>query len=423
MAPRTPRIVTAAALALGLTLVGAAPAQAAIGTPAPLAGCPIEVYQLFEYEGSLYFTANGVDVSYTTWKLEGSTCVQADPTTTDSSEIFDAVEYGGALHTAAQVNSTYGHFTFDGTALTPVVAGGDPLPEECYRMTVFDGEIYCIAYTGADQPLYSYDGTNYTDHFAAGLGDVPSNMIGRSVVYSGLLYFVAEDSVDDLRLYSYDGTTFVDLGVEALSDELFVHNGELYYAAVNGLAESLFRYNGTTATAVPGSDLNYDDDMEFVTFNGDLYFRANNGDDDYLYRYNGTTVERVTGGLVGNDVPDDPENPVVFDGLLLMNADGPDQSNILYAWNGSTFSVLSTTAGDMEDPLVFGGALYFSARDDNSDGDRLLWRLGLSSAAPELADTGLADSSALLVGFAGLLLAAGTAVVVTQRVRTARPSL
>lgn len=426
MRRRTPRFLTAAALAVGLSVVGAAPAQAALATPAPVAGCPVNVFSLFEYDGTLYFTGDSSESYSAIWKLEGTSCVQVTPTEMFSVEIFDTLEYNGALQTATTIDSSYGHYTFDGTTLTPVVAGGDSLDEECFNMVLFDGEMYCTAYNGGggDLPLFSYDGTDYTNHFTSGAGNIPTRMEGRPVVYDGLLYFAAENAINELRLYRYDGTTFFQLSVVLLSDELFVHDGELYFAAANGLASAVFRSDGITATELPGSDLGYDD-MEFVSYLGDLYFRADNGDDDYLFRWNGTAVERVTGGLVGNDVPDDPENPIVFDGLLLMNADGPDTTNVLYAWNGSTWSVVSATARNMESPLVFDGALYFSSDLPSGEGERVLWRLGTTSATPEpeLADTGTAGDGSTLAVIAGLMLAAGAAVLTAQRMRTVRRSL
>jgi hypothetical protein len=115
----------------------------------------------------------------------------------------------------------------------------------------------------------------------------------------------------------------------------------------------------------------------------------------------------------------------VFDGVLLMNADGPATTNVLYAWNGSTWSVVSATARNMESPLVFGGTLYFSSDQPSGDSVRVLWLLGTTGAPPqpELADTGIAGAASITAAIAGLLVAAGAVSLSVQRMRTARRSL
>lgn len=242
-APAT--LLSALVLGAFLSAGTATAAHAAFGSPVEVPNCPTDPNDFVEYDGLLY--------------LEGY-----NPS---------APEGGGPGV------SGYASYSFDGTSFELVLGDGIPErpDEECYNMVLFDDELCCTAYNGNPDPLYSWNGTSWTDHFADGAGDVPENMRSQAVLFEGVLYFLAEDSISgDDYLYRFTGTTFEQVTGGLTGDSLpqnpsdfMVFDGQLLFIADGLIENTVYAWNGSAFEIVSTDRLNMDDP---IVYQGVLYF-------------------------------------------------------------------------------------------------------------------------------------------------------
>jgi ELWxxDGT repeat protein len=260
---------------------------------------------LFTFQDNLYFRASRFgspgNIGVELWKFDGASQTPVDLYPgTGSSYPQHFIEYNGSLYFNA--NGTPGQGTelwrYDGTGL-PVEAAriypnNGSSPE---NFAVYQGQLYFSAYDGVHgRELWRYDGTNAAlaaDIFPG--GQYSSSNPGGLTVYNGKLYFCAADATHGYELWSFDGTNaqmVVEINptpdpgdgdtflMDASPGGFKVFDGLLYFSANDGVhGRELWAFDGTTARLVmdinPGA---YGSEVsELTVFNGGLYFCADNG--------------------------------------------------------------------------------------------------------------------------------------------------
>jgi hypothetical protein len=435
---RASAAVLATTLVFGAALLGAAPANAAITPPAPVAGAPASASGFTEFNGLLYLAGVAPGEFYSTlFSFDGTTFTQIpgspvgvgelhvlggqllveaiediDALPSYSYRLFsyngsaitqvpgvlttpnDFVSIGDVAYFQASVADVWQVWQYDGTTAS-VVAGTDVEPS---HLSSYDGKLYFDGDTdptpATSETLFSYDPA--TPLVAA--APVPGAPAGATqlVAYNGLAYYGAAGI-----LYSFDGAlAFTPITIAPATDPfgLTVFDDALYFTAGDGSDTNVYHYAPGVTTKVPGA---ITETLSYVEYNGGLY---------YLGFADGLPAMNVIRDGVLGVVPGSPEytfGMTVFEGKLYFSGDSTEASNIMYVLESSADPELpnpepSTPApADVLEP------------DDAEPGDVV----EATAADPTLAATGSAPWLPGLVALA--LLTAGAAVVVGARARRA----
>jgi hypothetical protein len=185
--------------------------------------------------------------------------------------------------------------------------------------------------------------------------------------FNGLLYLsgVAEADIYS-SLFSFDGTTFTQIpGSPVGPTQFHVLGDELVFEAVvdiNALpsyAYGLFVYDGTTITQVPGP---FETPNDFVSIGSTVYFQATVGGEVQLWQYDGTAASAVPGGAV------DPRRLSTYNGKLYFAGDtdpSPTEAFTLFSYDPATPAVAAAAVlGAPADPgelVPYDGLAYLGA--------------------------------------------------------------
>ena len=280
---------------------------------------------------------------------------------------------------------------------------GSSLPE---KMAVYSGALYF----GADDGTFGKELWRYNGSSAVRLTDI--NTAGDSspdylTEYNTNLYFSAKETGATFpSLYEHDGTNTVKITSLNLPSHLTAYDGLLYLAAfdvlVNG--QELWSYNGALESSA--ADINSGGEGSFPSFltemAGVLYFQADADNNvgsinSELWKYDTTNGDSQVGEInaSGNGFP---RYLIVFNGLLYFTANDGSTGNELWSSNGTTVSRitdLNSGAGDgviATDMIVFNSKLYFNG-DDGSTGYEL-WEYNGSSTS-RISDLNAGSGSSL----------------------------
>ncbi|HZN68098.1 MAG TPA: hypothetical protein VFB66_22625, partial [Tepidisphaeraceae bacterium] len=321
--------------------------------------------------GKVYFNAVNVgDDGTELWRYDGgaaggsSTRVLGDPQGFRLPYDAELFPYDGALYFFASRDVAYDPYEPD---------PGNPGDDHGQGLWRFDGTRAQLVVPDVVQPaeewprggapgFAAYDGALYFAAAAPPGGDVPSS------------------------LWKYDGTTATRIpgtgaGAFEPASDLMVVGDTLYFPGKTpSQGVELLKYDGTTvsvaADVLPGSGSGSPTDL--TTYRGALHFVADDGQGKgALFRYDGSTgaAARVTDGFGYR-----PVEPTEFDGSLYFWA-APDMRTPrrLYAYDGTSTRQVGDLRGD--GPFVrFRNALYFSA-DDGLHGYEL-WKIPAEGPAP-----------------------------------------
>ena len=312
------------------------------GSPSDIIGFNNNLYMMIR-EGSI-----GYELGKSNGTLAGSTILKDIRPGNLSSTPRDFFIFNNKLYFAAN-DGLPGRelWTTNGTTAGTVVFkdinnNGGSNPTE---FTAFNGMFYFSAETVANgRELWRSNGT------AAGtvlVQDINSGTANSSpenlTVFNNRLYFTATTSIFGKELY-YIGTTggvalaqdIQPLAASSNPSDLYVFNGKLYFTAGDGVnGRELWVSDGTIPGTVMLKDINpsgSSNPKNFKEYNGRLYFSANNT----LWSTDGTTAGTVQ---IPNS-PDEPENLVVLNDLLLFKADGGTGiGRELYSYTDPSLSV------------------------------------------------------------------------------------
>lgn len=186
------------------------------------------------------------------------------------------------------------------------------------------------------------------------------------VEYDGLLYFAAIAEGDIYSsLFSYDGTTFTSIpGSPTGINGLTVFGGKLVISAVDDIDNPPFdyvlsTYDGSTFAPVAGGFVSPND---FVEAGGVLFFQADVAGTWGVWQFDGTTASAVP-GAAGTS----PSALSEFGGKLYFNGDAdptPGESCTLFSYDPAGVSPAAPVAGAPFEPgplVAFDGLAYFGA--------------------------------------------------------------
>lgn len=190
-------------------------------------------------------------------------------------------------------------------------------------------------------------------------------------------------------------------GAPASSSSYYVHDGLFYLAGVaeGDIYSSLFAFDGTTFTQVPGSPVG---PTQFHTLGDDLIFEAIvdiNAQPSYkygLFTYDGTTISQVPGAF------ESPNNFVSVGDVAYFQATAGGVTQ-LWQYDGTTASPVA--GGDVEPRRLstYGGKVYFEGDTDPSAGESLvLFSYDPATAAPAAPVSGAPAEASELVEYNGL---------------------
>lgn len=224
-----------------------------------------------EYNGELYFTANGQNSGFELWKTDGSVA----------------------------------------TLVKDINTSGDSFPR---RLTVLNNTLFFSANDGVHgRELWKTDGTSdgtvMVKDILTGAGNGLNTSRNPFLIYNNSIVFVAQEpGVGNVFLHSSDGTLSgtapLATNVKCLFNRLdaAVLGDDIYFEGENvsgaNLGRELWRYSDATMSAALLKDIASgpaDSDIsEFILFNNELYFSADNGSiGDELWKTDGTSVGTV----------------------------------------------------------------------------------------------------------------------------------
>jgi ELWxxDGT repeat protein len=251
----------------------------------------MQVYEIAQVNGTLYFTGSHGTGSSTLWKTDGTQAGTERVATPGASRPNHLAEAHGMLYFSAEGGTDYELWKSDGTETGtaqvkawPRVYGRNP-----HSVTNVNGTVYFTARDkDSGDELWKSDGTNAgtvrVKDIWSGVGDSePSDLTN----INGTLYFTADDGTTGRELWKSDGT---EAGTVLVKDirtgaapshphSLANVNGILYFSASDGVTgEELWTSDGTEAGTVlaldfaPGSGGS--DPGGFTVFEGKLFFAA-----------------------------------------------------------------------------------------------------------------------------------------------------
>ncbi|MEM9680555.1 MAG: T9SS type A sorting domain-containing protein [Bacteroidota bacterium] len=199
--------------------------------------------------------------------------------------------------------------------------------------TVFNGLVFFSANDNVDnREVWFTDGTNagtqkLTEINASGSAD-PRDFI----VFNNKLFFTADDGDNGLELWATDGSENTNLianigGFNSSEPkEFFVFDGELFFTALSGaIGRELFKVDASdTVTLVKDINAGLDgsDPQDFVIYNNKMYFSAETGGGRELFVSDGSPSGTVLVGEINTDpnVGSNPEHLFVWNNKLYFAA-------------------------------------------------------------------------------------------------------
>ena len=315
---------------------------------------------------------------------------------------------GDRLYFAADADeSSHGElYTFDGTA-AHLADGG--LPGGYFSISDIEalgGKPYFTAVNPDDvgMELWRYDGDGTSGSSTMLLGQSNGFYLSYDAElfpYNGALYFFGRrqivydpdgpgpgDPGDDYGegLWRFDGTR-AELVVRDLYPLDFprggapgfaVYGGALYVAAVHATEPpiyntppSLWKYDGTVATQVPGTGRGgVEPTRELLVVWDTLYFVGRSADHGYaVFRLDGPTVSLAADPSTDPDAPP-PTHLSAFRGALhFVAGDGATAGGAVYRYDAVARTATRVTPGFAlwpTEPTEFDGTLYFWASTDSA---------------------------------------------------------
>jgi len=283
--------------------------------------------------GALYFAANDGSTGFELWKTNGTdagTVLVKDINTgavgssPSGFTVFNGISDGanGALYFSASdgaLGSRFELWKTDGTGLGTVLVKNWPVTSFPSGFTVFSGALYFQADDGVSGlELWKSNGTLGGTVLVKDInpGAAPSFPNGFTV-FNGALYFAANDGTSGVELWKTDGTLAGTVLVKDISPTdsnpsgLTVFNGALYFAADDGTSGVELWKTDTVTGPVLVKDINAgganSNPSGFTAFNGALYFQADDGTAGIeLWKTDGTefgTVQVKDINPAGNSSP------------------------------------------------------------------------------------------------------------------------
>jgi LruC domain-containing protein len=223
------------------------------------------------------------------------------------------------------------------------------------------------------------------DIYAGAGSSYPTNM----TLYSGVLYFSANDGTNGKQLWRYDGTSVTRVSLinpgmdlyQGLSPAyLTVYNGSLYFQGITDTspAVQLYSYNGSGAPSAPSNAINMRIPQYLRVWGTRLFMGGTNTTNalgQQLQSYDGSTVNTTPVSALINCAP---QSLTVFNNLLVFSALDGSAARQLWRYDGTnppnvvTGYSLNAGVAPGSDIVLFNGALYFRA-SDGINGQQL-WR-------------------------------------------------
>lgn len=370
----------------GTTLVKSIPYLSFISAP----------FEIFPYNGALYFTAYDAVVGHELWKSDGTTA-ETHAITDLVPGIFPAGDsfphhfaaFNNLLFFTAAGGPGYELWKTDGTTagttLVANIAGGSAGGSNPSELTEMAGWLYFKAYSpGYGTELWKTNGSGAVKvkEINAILGDSadPSYL----TVFNGQLYFAATDgdnttgtTIAGRELWKTDGTNAgtvrvkdIYVGVNSSAPAILTSsNGFLYFAATDFThGRALWKTDGSEAgtvlvkaiTPMPDDPLGYPLPGRSAVFNGDLYLTASDGvSGNELWKTDGTEAGTVLVKDIRPGVESSlPLNLTVFNGALYFIADDGVYGRELWKTDGTEGSTIMVkdiypgSSGSVPDDLI-----------------------------------------------------------------------
>lgn len=201
--------------------------------------------------------------------------------------------------------------------------------------------------------LYRFSGSVFTRIL------LPGPVISNCIVFSGNLYFLC--NVSGWRtLYRYDGTTATALGSVPYSGnyKLLVADRFLYmtgYGTMTGMTNFIHRFDGTSTVVLPYSDAGtYVDEAYAVPGTSNVYFTSH----QRIIYYNGSTVAQVFFNKGEGVYARMWRNSLYFTTGVTPSS-GPRMS-YLYRLTGPALTLMSLPAGASIAPVAYTNPEVFS---------------------------------------------------------------
>ncbi|TXD82207.1 T9SS type A sorting domain-containing protein [Subsaximicrobium wynnwilliamsii] len=292
----------------------------------------------FEYNGSLYFSANSGSGSVL-FSSDGTT---AGTAATGDGFVFNPTPLDGLIYF---VDTTTGNSLnqFNGTS-SALVAGSGSESLIGATMIAYQDKIFCYMDEATDEPtigreLYAYDPA--IDSFNLIKDITESNEdsgISNFTILGTNLYFEALG-----KLWKTDGTTAGTLAVAAAEAEgidainnFYAWNGKLFFEGDNGSDDQLWIYDPTLDTVTNVSNVTGNHDpSDFAPLGDFLYYSGKvEGDtESYLFRTDGAITVRLDSDIFGID------DIVALDGVLYFEAENTVIGRELFKLDPTTLTV------------------------------------------------------------------------------------
>ena len=356
-----------------------------------------------EFDGRLFFAASGSE-GEELWTSDGTTGgtrelrdIREGSSGSNPAEDTGFVEFNGELYFDAEgAGQGVELWRSDGTAAgTELVIDSNPgfvggWPKNLFE---FRGDLYFTAETFSDDDalahFYRVDGETGETTRAF---DVPTEWRQPVLVQDDAFYFSGFEAATGLELYRSDGTPE---GTIRLSDamrgvngsrprNLTAVDGDVYFAAATDLNSEqgrVYRLWVTDGTQLGTRQVSSEEvypDSQMLSYNGEVYYTGLSAEFGWeLFRTDGVSV-----GSVVQDINPGENNSfalpkIVFDDKLLFLADNLTSGWEIWAWDGTEATMVDVHfgAGDItENPdfftffpygndLVFIGSTPFEGRE------------------------------------------------------------
>lgn len=341
------------------------------------------------FNGEIYFEADaGDEVADELYKYTGSEVVlvkdiNQDPS--DSSPNSDPksfIEYAGKLYMNANGGDYTGSdlelYVTDGTEAgtslaydfnTVLKKGGNP-----QNMFVFNNKLYMQANDGTSTQWWSHDDDTTVKVTDINSGGYASNMYPKVDEANGRAWFQANESKAKLfYLDTNDSTIMLTISGSAtntdcnLKSSIVYNNGLLFEGDDAIHDDELWFSNGTQEGTVLVKDINTEgnsDPENFTEYNGTLYFTATVGDVTQLWKTDATEAGTEMVLTPEGEVDTEISNLIVFAGQLYYTLTAESGDEELWAFDGTTATLVATVGDSPSDFIVVDNILFFIANDD-----------------------------------------------------------
>lgn len=373
-------------------------------------------FELHEFNGEIYFSADNGQVGKELWKTDGTTAgtqlVKDIHVGNEDADSFPGwfTEYKGELYFTA-VDASRGEelWKTDGTAAGTVlikdINGGDDgsVPTE---LVIFKNEIYFAASDGSNNDeLWKSDGTASGTKLVKDIRSQSSSSPGNAsglYEFNDFLYFNARDNANGVELWRSDGT---EAGTTLVLDadpgdghswpgDFFEFKGDLYFTAEVFNAEfgsyfaQLFRVNKETGTAEKAVDMPIDLSEGVIVVGDYLYFAGLDSQVGFeLFRSDGTNAgTTLTRDIMTGERDSNPRNFFGHDGMVYFAAgdtrDPETQRPVYNLWltDGTPFGTKKVAPNEIDagTPFVlFGDEVFYLGNSDE-----LGWELFKTDGTP-----------------------------------------